>query len=293
MLLKKAHKPGNHLFSVGFLVLLLSLPVIGGPTPPTLDCPSYVLMDPDSGEVIYGRNIHDQRVPASTTKIMTALLAMEKSGPNDIVTVSHRADCEGGSSLGIKEGEKIPLADLACAMMVKSGNDAAVAIAEHISGSVTAFCDLMNKRAEELGMVDSHFSSPNGMPCDNHYSSAFDLALLASEAMSHPEFRDWVSMTKVHFDRFGDRDDITFESTNHFLDLFPLATGIKTGYTNLAGFCLVSSAAYRGKTLIAVVLGCERNMQWTDTIDLFDYGFTLYDPDYPAFKEIYERGAVF
>ncbi len=290
---RRALRPRSRLLSWGLFGLLLSLPVISGPTPPSLECPSYLLMDPDTGEVLYGCNIHSVRAPASTTKMMTALLALEMGDPDDLVTVGRRAIQEGGARLRVSEGEQIPLADLAYAMMVKSGNDGAVAIAEHIGGSVEGFAAMMNRRAEELGMEDTHFENPNGMPDDDHLSTAFDLALLAREVMTHPEFREWVSSREVHFDWFGEREDVTFESTNHLLETFPLANGVKTGYTNAAGFCLVASATYRGKTLIAIVLGCERNRQWPQAIDLFDYGFSLYDPDYRAFRELYESGAFF
>jgi D-alanyl-D-alanine carboxypeptidase (penicillin-binding protein 5/6) len=293
MLSRRVRRELTALVAWGFWGLLVTLPVITGPSPPLLDSPSYLLMDPESGEVIYGRNIHAVRAPASITKVMTALLAMENGAPGDLVTISHRADAEGGSSLGLCEGERIPLADLTCAMMVRSGNDAAVAIAEHIAGNTQAFCRMMNRRADELDMCDTHFTNPNGMPDDGHVSTAFDLALLAREAMKHPEFRGWVSSKEAHFDRFGDREDVLFETTNHLLDIFPLADGVKTGYTIAAGFCVVATATYRGKTLLAVVLGCERNRQWPQCIALFDYGFTLYDPDYQAFRELYDRGAIF
>ncbi len=292
---RKARRIPSALFSVGIISLLFSLPVITGPSPPILDCPSYLLMDSETGEVIYGRNIHTVRAPASTTKTMTALLAIESGNPNDLVTVSWNADAERGCSLGILEGETIPLDDLTCAMLVKSGNDSAIAIAEHIGGSVDDFCDLMNARAWELGMKDTYFVNPNGMPDPPNYrhtSTAFDLALLARECMKHQEFREYVALSEIHFDRFGDRDDVTFESTNRLLDDYLLCDGIKTGYTDLAGFCLVGSATYREKTLIAVVLGCERNRQWSQAIDLFEYGFSLYDPDYRSFRELYNRNSI-
>lgn len=293
MLRKRVHRPVAGLFAIGVISLLFSLPAITGPSPPLLDCPSYLLLDPDTGRVIYGRNIDAVRAPASTTKIMTALLALENGNLDDIVTVTSRATWEGGSRLGLADGERIPLGDLAHAMMVKSGNDASVAIAIHISGSVENFIDMMNARAEELGMMDTHFVNTNGMPADGHVSTAFDLALLAREALKHPELREWVKSREIHFDTFGNRTDVTFESTNQLLEQFPLADGVKTGYTNLAGFCLVGSATYREKSLIAIVLGCERNQQWSQAIDLFDYGFSLYDPDYQAFREMYDRNTIF
>ncbi len=295
MFSKRARRPLPALYSVGLICLLFSLPVVTGPTPPPLDCPSYILMDPETGEVIYGRNIHAQRAPASTTKIMTALLAIELGNPDDLVAISYNADGENGASLGLTEGERVPLDDLTWAMLVRSGNDAAVAVAEHIGGSVDGFCNLMNQRAQDLGMLDSFFVNPNGMPdrpLERHNSTAFDLAILAREAMTHPEFRQWVSTSELTFERFGEREDVDFESTNQLLEDYPLCDGIKTGYTDRAGFCLVASATYRGKTLIAVVLGCERNTQWSQAMALFDYGFTLYDPDYEAFRELFDRNVI-
>ncbi|HEX9745244.1 MAG TPA: D-alanyl-D-alanine carboxypeptidase family protein [bacterium] len=290
---RKALKALASLFSVGFLAILFSLPAVTGPPAPLLDCPSYVLMDPDTGRVIYGRHIETTRAPASTTKIMTALLAVENADLDSIVTVTSRATWESGSRLGLEAGEQVPLGDLCYAMMVRSGNDAAVAVGEYIDGNVDKFIERMNRRAAELGMNDTHFSNPNGLPDDTHVSTAFDLALLAREAMKHDEIRQWVKATKVDFPVFGNRTDVKFESTNHLLEQFPLANGIKTGYTNAAGFCLVSSATYRDKTLIAVVLGCERDRQWPQTIDLFDYGFSLYDSDYASYREVYDRGALY
>jgi serine-type D-Ala-D-Ala carboxypeptidase (penicillin-binding protein 5/6) len=284
-------------FSIGLMCfvltgLLLSLPV-AGPAPPVLDSPSYLVMDPDTGNVIYGKAINAIRAPASTTKIMTILLALELGNPNDMVTVSHRADCEGSTGIGICEGEKIPLYDLCKATIVKSGNDGAVAIAEHIGGSISGFADIMNRRAKKLGMKNTHFENPNGLPNDEHHSTAYDLSLLAVEAMKHKEFRDWVSMTEVHFDKFGNRTNVTFESTNRLLDMYPFATGIKTGYTDKAGYCLVASATFRKKTFIAVILGCERNEQWPAAIQLFDYAFTRYDPDFKEFRDLYKGNNIF
>jgi len=281
------------IYSISLISILLSLPVITGPQPPVLDSPSYVLLDPDSGRVIYGRDIHAVRAPASTTKMMTALLASEMGNPDDIVTISYNADREGGSSLGITEGEQIPLGDLTFAMMVRSGNDSAVAIAEHIAGSVDSFCELMNQRADELGMVDTNFVNPNGLPDEDHYSTAFDLALLASEILKHDDIMSYVDQTSIEFPVFGDREDVIFENTNHLLEDYPLCNGIKTGFTNLAGFCVVASAAYREKTLIAVVLGCGRDEQWGQAEKLFDYGFTMFDPDYDALRALYRDESVF
>jgi len=273
--------------------LLFGLPTVTGPTPPVLDSPSYLVIDPDTLKVIYGRNIDAIRAPASTTKIMTILLTLELGKPNDTVTISHRADREGSTGLGICEGEKIPLWNLAKATIIKSGNDGAVAIAEHLGGSVSGFADMMNRRAKKLGMKRTHFVNPNGLPNDDHYSTAHDLALLACEAMNHKEFRTWVSLTDVHFDTFGTRQDVSFENTNRLLDMFPFANGIKTGYTDKAGYCLVASASFRKKTMIAVVLGCERNKQWPAAIALFDYAFARYDPDYQEFRNLYRNNDIF
>jgi D-alanyl-D-alanine carboxypeptidase (penicillin-binding protein 5/6) len=293
MFSKKARRFHLGILSLGFFGLLFQLPAVTGPPPPILDSPSYLIMDPDTQTIIFGRRIHAVRAPASTTKIMTILLALELGNLDDLVTISARATQEDGACLGLVAGERIPLGDLCYATIVKSGNDGAVAIAEHIGGSVDGFALLMNNRAEQLGMDDSHFVNPNGMPDDDHHSSAFDLALCADEAMKHDEFRRWVSSTEVQFDTFGNRQDVTFESTNHLLDVYPFATGIKTGYTDLAGFCLVASATFRQKTMIAVVLGCERNEQWQSAIDLFDYAFSQYDPDYLQFRDLYRNGGIF
>jgi D-alanyl-D-alanine carboxypeptidase (penicillin-binding protein 5/6) len=216
--------------------------------------------------------------PASTTKILTAIIAIEKGNLNDIVTASDNVTKIDGNSIFLSPGEQLTLEQLLYALLLESANDAAIAIAEHIGGSIENFAKMMNEKAKEIGAYDSHFVNPNGLPDENHYSTPYDMALIARYAMQNPEFRKIV--TTIHyqipptnkFDKVRDlwlSNRLIKPSSFHYEG----ADGVKTGYTVAAGQVLVASATRDGHRLISVIMGDQGTNIWTDTIKLLDYGF--------------------
>jgi serine-type D-Ala-D-Ala carboxypeptidase (penicillin-binding protein 5/6) len=237
---------------------------------------SAILMEQHSGRVLFEKDAHTKRRIASITKIMTAILAIESGKMNETVTVSSRAVRAEGSSLYLKEGEKIKLRDLVYGLMLRSGNDAAIAIAEHVGGSVEGFVFLMNQKATEIGMRDTHFANPHGLDdAENHYSTAYDMALLMRYAMQNKEFRK-VAGTKVYRAPNPDEKwDRVWRNKNKLLtNLYEYCTGGKTGYTKRAKRTLVTTAAKDGLELIAVTLNAPDD--WNDHIAMYEYGFSHY-----------------
>lgn len=232
-----------------------------------------VLMNSKTGQVLFEKNPFLRVYPASTTKIMTAILALESGRIGETVSITLEACAIEGSAIGLQEGEQFLLEDLIYALMLNSGNDSAVAIACHVGGSVEGFVQLMNKRAAELGAADTHFNNPNGLPDPNHYSTARDMALIARYAMQNPEFREIVS-TKIKTITRSDPNAQTYlENGNRLLWNYQGAIGVKTGYTEEARQCLVSAAAKEDRELIAVVMKSEGYDIWTDSSKLLDCGF--------------------
>lgn len=229
---------------------------------------SAVAMEYESGRVLYEKNARVKRYIASTTKIITAIVAIEKGNLNDTVTVSKRAAEIWGSNINLKEGEKIKLSDLLYGLMMRSGNDAAIAIAEHIGGSVENFAQMMNEKAKEIGAYDSNFKTPHGLDVEGHYSTAYDLALITRYAIQNPTFAKIVSTKQI---TIGNR---VFENTNEMLGLYPGADGVKTGYTGLAGRCLVTSAKRNNMRVISVVLYCQSRAKRAESSRIIlDYSF--------------------
>lgn len=246
--------------------------------PPAVTADAAVLMDAKTGEVLYDKNMHQRRAPASTTKILTAIIALESGRLDEEVTVSPRAAATTGSSMYLFPGQRILLRELVAGLLMKSGNDAAVAIAEHLSGSVDAFVAEMNRRAAALGAFDSHFRNPHGLTKPGHYSSAFDLAWLARYALRNPTFRTIVATREMAVDWLdpkGRERTQQLQNTNRLLWMLEGADGVKTGTTSQAGQCLVASATRGDQQLIAVVL--HSDARWYDTAKLLQYGFTNYD----------------
>lgn len=235
-----------------------------------------VLIDSKSGKILFTKNADEPLPPASTTKILTAVIALQNCKLTDIVTARQDATLVEPSAIGLKEGEKITVENLLYAMMLKSANDAAVAFADHISGSVDNFAELMNSRAKSLGATNSHFANPNGLPDPNHYTTAHDLAVIAKYAMEIPEFRNIVSAKVKVIPRTDDSAVKWLQNHNKMLWRYKGANGIKTGYTREAKQCLVVSAEKNGQELIAVVLGSEGSNIWSDGRTLLDYGFNNY-----------------
>lgn len=239
------------------------LPQIGGR--------SAILLEANSGRILYANNANTKLPIASTTKIMTALLAIENGDLGQKVRIKSNSVGIEGSSIYLASGEEVTLRDLVYGLMLRSGNDAAVAIANHIGGSVDEFAKLMNKRAKEIGANNTHFTNPHGLHDDNHYSTAYDLALITKKAMEYDEFKK-ISKTKLWV---ADRDiNQYFYNKNKTLWQYDGGDGVKIGYTRKAGRCLVSSATKDNMQLIAVVLD---NYSWfNDCYKLFDYGFEKY-----------------
>jgi D-alanyl-D-alanine carboxypeptidase (penicillin-binding protein 5/6) len=234
-----------------------------------------VLWDPLDGRVLWGRAPDVDRRMASTTKIMTALLAVEAGTIDDTVTVSATAaaaDSEpGAASLNLRAGQRVGMRGLLQALMMRSGNDAAAAVAEHVEGSQRAFVAAMNRRARRLGLDDTHFLDATGLSDDpRHHASPADLARLAEVAMARPAFAGLVGTFRRDVPGFG-----PLTSRNLLLDTYDGATGVKTGYTALAGLCLVASATRDGRTLYTAVLDSDDT--FADTTVLLDHGFDAYD----------------
>lgn len=244
-----------------------------------VDAPSVLLMEKSTGEVLYARNEHAKKEPASVTKIMTLLLTMEAIDKgaiayDDVVTVSAYAESMGGSNVYLAEGEQITVEELIKAVCVASGNDASVALAEHISGVTELFVAEMNNRAKELGMNDTHFVNCHGLPAEGHVSSAWDIALMSRELiLHHPDLRRF---TTIWMDSLRG-GEFELANTNKLIRFYDGATGLKTGSTSSAGYCISATAEREGMELIAVVLGGSTSQKrFDDAKTLLNYGFATY-----------------
>ena len=243
-----------------------------------LSCKAALLMDSATGTVLYENNSHEKMPMASVTKIMTMLIAMEnidsgKMSYDDTVTGSAYAKSMGGSTIFLDEGEQLSVNDILKGIAVASGNDAAVAMAEHIAGSAPAFVEMMNKRAAELGMKDTHFVNCNGLDADGHYSSAYDIALMSRELLKHPGIHKF---TTIWLDSLRD-GKFTLSNTNKLVRFYDGCTGLKTGSTSKAGFCISATAKRNNMHLIAVIMAAPTSKQrQADASALLNYGFSTY-----------------
>ncbi len=258
-------------------VLLLCVPVRADEL--ALDAPSAILMEKATGTVLFAKDEHTPREPASVTKVMTLLLTMEAidSGAlsyDDSVTGSAHAASMGGSQIWLKEGEQMCVEELIKAVCVVSGNDAAVALGEHIAGSEEAFVARMNERAKALGMNDTHFVNCTGLPAEGHVTSAYDIALMSRELiLHHPDIRRF---TTIWMDSLRDGQSMLV-NTNKLVRFYPGATGLKTGSTSSAKYCISATAEKDGCELIAVVLGgSTSDKRFADAKALLNYGFASY-----------------
>lgn len=235
---------------------------------------SAVLLDAESGRVLFEKNA-DERLPmASTTKIMTALLVCESGRMQETISVSAPAALTEGSSMWLRAGERLTLEDICYGIMLQSGNDAATAAAEALCGSTEAFSVMMNKRAELLGATDTRFKNPHGLDADGHYTTARDLAKISAEAMKNPLFEKITGTKTHHISETKASAARTLKNHNKLLWLYDGCTGIKTGYTKKSGRCLVSSAHRADVGLIAVTLSAPND--WADHRQMLDYGFENY-----------------
>jgi D-alanyl-D-alanine carboxypeptidase (penicillin-binding protein 5/6) len=205
---------------------------------------------------------------ASTTKIMTAIVALENSKLDEDVVISGKAAYMGGSVIGLREGSTVKMKDLLYGMLICSGNDAAVAVAEHVGGSVEGFADLMNKKALEIGAYSTSFSNPHGLDAENHYTTAYDLAKITRYALKNSVFNEIVRSRDFYF------NGMSLRSTNELLDFYEGADGVKTGYTGRAGRCLVASATRNNMRIISVVLFCDnRSLRTLSSQRILDFTF--------------------
>ena len=254
-----------------------------------LEAPSAILMDAATGTVLYEQNAHERLAPASVTKVMTLLLVMEAldSGKitwNDMVTASDTAAAKGGSQVYLEPGEQMSMDEMLKSVVVSSANDCATALAEHVAGSESAFVEMMNARAQELGMEDTHFVNCTGLDdgpdASEHLTSAYDIALMSRALLSHDAIRNYTTiwMDTVRGGQFG------LSNTNKLVRFYDGTTGLKTGFTSGAGYCLSASAMRDGLELIAVVMHCESSAgRFSSAKALLDHGFANYALVQPEF----------
>ena len=256
-----------------------------GPLALTVDAPSAVIMEASSGEIVFEQNGGERRSPASVTKVMTTLLVYEalaqnRIGWDDMVTTSERAASMGGSQIFLEVGEKQTVRDLLKAVVISSGNDAAVALAEFVSGSEESFVDLMNKRAQQLGMVDTSFRNACGLDAQGHFTTAKDIAIMSRELITKfPEVKEiatiWMD-TIIHKTARGE-SEFGLTNTNKLVRWYDGATGLKTGSTGEAKYCLSATAIRGDMELIAVVLGADSTaVRFQEAMKMLDYGFANY-----------------
>lgn len=223
-----------------------------------------IALDKETGTILFEQNAYELVPMASTTKILTALIAIEQGNLDKKVAISKKAASIRGSRVGYKAGEEIMMKELIFGLMFKSGNDAAIAIAEELGGSIEGFSGIMNHYARGIGILDSHFESPHGLDSSNHYSSAYDLAILTSKGMDYDLFREIVGSKEISKEKYNFTRD--YNNINKILWRIPGANGVKTGSTGQAGKCLVSSVNNNGKDVIIVVLNCPDRWNVTDKI---------------------------
>lgn len=294
-------KFGKKIFSL-FVLLLMFFSNLGFAIEPTVASSAAILVESRTGKILYEKNAYEKMYPASTTKVMTAILILENCDLNEMATVSHNAIYSlpsGYVNANLQKGEEISVKDLMYALMVKSANDAAIVLAEHLDGSVESFADRMNAKAAELDCQNTHFVNPNGIHNENHYSTAYDLYLMASYAMKNETFRKYVStasytLPSTNLYPATDRVCVTtndmIRPKSKYYD--ENVIGVKTGYTAEAKNCLIAASQKDGTELISVILHSGTNAEglserYVDTAALFDYGFENF-----AFSDVVEKNAI-
>ncbi len=233
---------------------------------------SAIVFIADSGEILFEKDAYKRRSMASTTKIMTAVIALESEKLDNTVTISSKMINVEGTSMGLKTGDKITLENLVIGMMLLSGNDAANAIALYLGGNEEDFAVMMNNKAKEIGMRDTNFVTASGLDDDEHYTTAYDMALLTSYAMHNPDFKEIVSQTKDNVEYVFPDATYTYYNHNKFLTMYDGACGVKTGFTKKSGRCLVTAVEKNGNLVIAVTLNAGDD--WNDHEKLYDYCFS-------------------
>lgn len=267
------------IFSIIIFLMLGNVKAFSYPKP-NLTAEGAVLIDLNSGQILYSKNINNKYAPASTTKIMTALITLEKCQLNDIVTVGKNPPYEDGSKIYLYEGEQVTVEQLLYAMMLESANDAALALAEYIGGSKEGFAKMMNDKAAELGCKNTHFTNPNGLYDVNHYTSSYDLALITKKAMENPTFRMFVSTKSYNMAPTNKQSQTRyFHNHNKMLTTktygYPGIDGVKTGYTIQAKHSFVGSINRNGMQLAVIIMKGDK-AGYDDAKKLFDYGLNTF-----------------
>jgi len=259
-----------------------------------INAPSAILMDAGTGTILFEKNAHEKMEPASITKIMTLIIALEsvesgKVNLSDIVRVSERAWKTGGSQVFLGPGEEQTLETLLKCIVISSANDASMAVAEYIGGSVEGFVKLMNDKAKELGMKNTHFTNPHGLSDPDHYTTAYDIALMSRELVKYPIFFKWSTIWMDYLEHTDKKREATMlANTNKLLGKYEGLDGLKTGFHNKAGHCFAGTAKRGDFRLISVVLNAQNsNQRFEDTVKLLDYGFGHYDS-----IKVVEKGMV-
>lgn len=243
---------------------------------PQINSRSAVVIDRNSGTILYGKNENQKRKMASTTKIMTAIIIIENCNLNDTTIISKKAASTGGSRLGLKTGNKVSINDLLYGLLLRSGNDAAVALAEYCSGNVTNFAIKMNEKASELNLKDTHFETPHGLDSEAHYTTAYELATLANYAMKNTTFKNIVGTKLATISINGCSKQLS--NTNELLGNFEGIYGVKTGFTNGANRCLVTACKRQNMDIICVVLGADtKKFRTQDSVKLLNYVFNNFE----------------
>lgn len=267
-------------------LILLRLVDLGKGVDLSLTAASALLADAETGQILWGKATEVVRYPASLTKIMTAVLVLERGDLNKWVTVPREAVGVGGASMGLREGERVQLRDLLKGMLVYSANDASVAIAFYLAGSLDRFVTLMNEKARDLGMKRTHFVNPHGLHDPDHVTTAYDLLTLTRYALTFPTFRYLVAQKQVTIAPTNKNPLRIYRNRNELLWRYPGCDGIKTGYTLKAGQCLIASATREGWRLITIVL--KSKDRFADAVALLDFGFQNFVP-----VTLAERGTIF
>ena len=251
-----------------------------------LHAASCLLMDAENNRVLYEENGQEELSMASTTKIMTCIVTLENADLNDIVTVSSYAARMPDVQLNIRSGEQYYLIDLLHSLMLESHNDVAVAIAEHVGGSVEGFATMMNDKARSLGCDNTNFVTPNGLDAEGHYTTAQDLAVITSYSIKNDKFINITNTPSYQFKELINGRSFSVSNKNKFLYMMEGAIGVKTGFTGRAGYCFVGAIKRPDRTLVSVVLGCgwppRKSLKWSDTKELMNYGIKNYEK-----KQIY------
>lgn len=274
-------------FLILCLLLLCALPSLAAEAPDQLYARSAVLMDANNGRILFEKNGTEQLPMASTTKIMTLLITLENANPENTVTISSYASSMPEVKLHIREGEQYRLKDLCYSLMLESHNDSAVAIAEHVGGSVEAFAAMMNQKARDLGCYHTYFITPNGLDASDksgvHSTTAEDLARIMRACMEREDFLAITREPSWSFSDLSGTRHFTVNNKNAFLHMMEGALTGKTGFTNGAGYCYAGALERDGRRLIAVVLACgwpsNRTWKWSDTQKLMNYGLTSFHPE--------------